>query len=476
MTRAPAHLQLMRQADDVADSETPEPSLHPIVTSGPDDGRLAHPATRRRSTPAPSLHVTESRLIGFVADLLEAPEGTAGLVTAGVSEAAIAVLRGARDSHQHLKHATVVLPHSAHPAYFAAAATTGLTPIVVPVDVEGRAPLGSMTSAIRGDTVLVVASAPSYTHGVVDPIGWIAAATTARGVPLHVDATNGGWAMAYAERVGRVRPSWTFAVGGVSSIALDVGPESGAAADLTVVLHRDAVGARSFTAATLVRGPLDLATAWTRPGAPLADVVETLHEVGHEGCSRLATEALDATAAVVDGAIELRGIQLAARPDATTVTLRADTTCDVFTLADGLQLRGWTAHPVLPEVGPPLLRIPVTAATLPVVDELLAALQESVYDAQDHGRASVDATLERLLQRLDPEDVSDYSAHLLLEAASTLDAADPGQPGRRAATNLLLTAAEPGVREALVAVHRERQVRPVRASGQPASDSTDASE
>ncbi|MCW2813108.1 MAG: Pyridoxal-dependent decarboxylase, partial [Nocardioides sp.] len=221
----------------------------------------------------------------------------------------------------------------------------------------------------------------------------------------------------------------------------------------------------------------ELPAAWTRPGALLGDVVETLQEIGHDGCAALAADALAATAAVADGVVGLSGVQLAARPDATVLTLRADTTCDVLTLADALHARGWTTHPVLPETGPPLLRLPVTAASATVVDDLLAALADAVAEAQAQGRARVDPTLERLLDRLDPDDVSDHTAHLLLDAATTLDTVDPDRLGRRSATNLLLAAAAPGVREALLSVHHLRLVSPVPPDQvREASSSTDDSE
>lgn len=478
MTRAPAHLQLMKQVDasDAVDADASEPTLTSVEGAGPDDGRLAHRATHRRTGGVPSRLEAEARLVGFVADLLDAPADATGRVVAGVGAAAIAVMRGARAARPLLRHGSVVLPRSAHPAYFAAAETVGLTPVVVPVDADGRAPLGAITSAIREDTVLVVASAPSYTHGTVDPVGWIAAATGAKDVPLHVDATSGGWAMAYAERAGRVGAPWGFAVPGVTSVAIDVGPESGDHADLSVVLHRDASGARAQDAATFVRGPLDLPSAWTRPSALLADVVETLQEIGHEGSAALAADALEATTALVEGLAEQGGVQVVARPEATVLSLRADTTCDVFTLADALHARGWTTHAVLPEVGAPLLRLPVTAAMLATVDALLDAIAEAVFEAQDRGRAQIDPTLDRMLETVDPEDVRDRSAQLLLEGAASLDAAEPGRPERRSATHLLVTAAQPGVREVLLSLHQDRLLLPVR-EGQPATtDSTVASE
>ena len=48
--------------------------------------------------------------------------------------------------------------------------------------------------------MLVVASAPSYAHGVIDPITEIATAAQARGVRCHVDACIGGWLLPYLRR------------------------------------------------------------------------------------------------------------------------------------------------------------------------------------------------------------------------------------------------------------------------------------
>jgi len=369
----------------------------------------------------------------------------------------------------------MVLPQSTHPAYFAAAADLGVTPIVVPIDGDGRAPVGTMVAAIRDDTVLMVASAPSYTHGAIDPIAWIGAAAAAKQVPLHVEATSGGWSLAYGGRAGRVTRTWGFAVDGVTSMTLDVGPDCGAPADLTVLLRRTSTDHLPKQTSWPARGPLDLPAAWAPAGRLLADVVETVSAIGQQGCSELATSALRAVAALVAGLMEIPGIRPAAYPDATVITLRTDTTCDPFTLADELQRRGWATHLVVPEGGEPVLRFPVTPAMLPLVEDCLSAFLEAAYAAQQRGRARVDVTLERLLVSLDPDardhGPSEYTTHLLLDAAAVLDA-DPEQESRRAATNLLLVAAEDGVREALVAAHLERLSRPARAPAQPATSAS----
>ena len=71
-------------------------------------------------------------------------------------------------------------PRSAHGAFHKAAHYFGVRPVFVEVDPEtGRAVASAMTAAITDDTVLVVASAPSYAHGVIDPVTQIATAAQA---------------------------------------------------------------------------------------------------------------------------------------------------------------------------------------------------------------------------------------------------------------------------------------------------------
>src|SRR5690606_41633352 len=98
----------------------------------------------------------------------------------------------------------------------------GLRLVEVEVDpVTFRADAAAMASAIDDDTVLVVASAPSYAHGVIDPIPEIAAAAAARGVRMHVDACIGGWVLPYLRRLGVDGPAFDFSVEGVTSISVD---------------------------------------------------------------------------------------------------------------------------------------------------------------------------------------------------------------------------------------------------------------
>ena len=74
-----------------------------------------------------------------------------------------------------------------------------------------------MDAACDESTVLVVCSAVSYAHGVVDPVPAIASAASARGIPCHVDGCIGGWVLSWYRRLGLQIPEWDFTVDGVAA-------------------------------------------------------------------------------------------------------------------------------------------------------------------------------------------------------------------------------------------------------------------
>src|SRR4051794_34240093 len=163
-------------------------------------------------TAFPSLLAMENALVGAAARLLGGDEHTVGSVTSGGTESLILAVKAARDSRPELGTPRLVIPSTAHAAFAKAAHYLRVALDVVPVGADLRADPEAMAAAIGPDTVLVAASAPSYAHGVVDPIPQIAAVAAERGVRFHVDACFGGWVLPYLQRLGAGLPAFDFAV------------------------------------------------------------------------------------------------------------------------------------------------------------------------------------------------------------------------------------------------------------------------
>ncbi|WP_110183014.1 pyridoxal phosphate-dependent decarboxylase family protein [Nocardioides solisilvae] len=423
-------------------------------------------------TAFPSLLQMENELVGFAADLLDAPQGAVGTVTSGGTESVLLAVQGARDSRPDVARPSMVLPETAHAAFHKAAHYFGVRPVTVPVGADFRPDPAAVADAIDDTTVLVVASAPSYAHGVVDPVPAIAAAAAARGVRCHVDACIGGWVLPYAARLGRPVTPWTFAVEGVTSISVDTHKYAYAPKGTSVLLHRSSA---------LRRPQLFASAAWpgytmlnstlqsTKSGGPLAGTWAVVTALGDQGYLRLAADALEAVDRVVAGVGAIPQLRLVVAPDSTLLALATDESCDVFTLTDELVARGWYVQPQMSWGGnAPTLHLSVSAATLPLVDELLEALTSSVAAAVAAGPVRVDPDVVAFVEALDPAALTDADFDGLLAASGLVGPAAEGVSGglalpeRMAEVNALLDVAAPAMREALLVAFLDRLARPVR--------------
>ncbi len=420
-------------------------------------------------TAFPSLMQMENELVGFAAQLLDAPGTVVGSVTSGGTESVLLAVQAARDARPVIACPRMVVPVTAHAAFHKAAHYFRVEPVLVPVGDDFRPDPAAMAAAIDEHTVLVVASAPSYAHGVVDPVTEIAAAAATRGVRCHVDACIGGWVLPYAQRLGRAVTPWTFAVEGVTSISVDTHKYAYAPKGTSLLLHRDAsLRKPQFFASAAWPGytMLNATTQSTRSGGPIAGTWAVVEHIGDSGYALLADRAFAAVDAIV-ACIEWEpALRLVVAPHSTLVALATDDSLDPFTLTDELVSRGWYVQPQLSFGGDgPSIHLSVSAGTLAHVEELATALSESVVAAQAAGPVTVDAEVVAFIGALDPAALSDQDFDGLLAASGLVGASAEGDlelPTRMAEVNAMLDVASPAMREALLVAFLDRLQRPAR--------------
>ncbi|MEO3807639.1 aspartate aminotransferase family protein [Sphaerisporangium sp. B11E5] len=404
-------------------------------------------------TAFPSVVAMERQVVGAVASLLGGGPGAPGIFTSGGTESIMLAVKAARDVRRDAGRAEIVVPVTAHPAFHKAAHYLGLDVVAVPVDpATFRADPAATAAAITPATVLVVASAPSYPQGVVDPVTEIAAAAAARGVPCHVDACVGGWLLPWLAEAGQPVPPFDLSVPGVTSISCDLHKYGYTPKGASVVLFADPAMRRAAYFAsgawpgyTIINSTVQS----SKSAGPLGGAWATLNAIGRDGYLDLAKNTLAATRRLIDGIGEIPGLRVLGEPDSSLVAFTGDGEVDVFVLSDEARKLGWFLQPQLSYAGIPAnLHITVTGVTLAGVDAMLEVIAASARAAREKGPAQVPDGLPEILASLDL-DALDDATFSELAASVGVDLGGSGQP-EMAVVNTVLDALPAATREAIL--------------------------
>lgn len=393
----------------------------------------------------------------LAAALLRAPVGYAASLVSDAAEAALLVALAARRARPGVERPQILAPTTVHADVHRAAWLAGLELALVDVDrTTLRADPVAMGRAVTERTVLVVASAPTYPHGVLDPIRDIAEAAEDFDIPVHVDATCGGWGLAQLPGVG----DWGFGVPGVSSVTLGARDEPAPTGRATALLYRSLpMRHGQFWAQVDWPGPSVVHPSPAADGAFAATPSgsDPTLVLGTAGYTAAARRAHAAAAEVASGVGGIPGLRVLAEPDAMVTVVAATGPADVYTVADEMRARGHAVSVQLPFRDlPASMRVAWTAASAdPAV--VLGDLSAAAALALASGPARPDPSLEAMLRGVDASTLVGDTVEAVLAAAG-LEVGECGVrlPARMAPVYALLASAPVAVREALVVAVVER--------------------
>jgi sphinganine-1-phosphate aldolase len=411
-------------------------------------------------TAFPSMRRLEQEVVRMAANHLSGSAEVVGNFTSGGTESIILAVKTARDwaraTRPEITRPEIVLPITAHAAFHKACHYLDVEKVLVPVDeTTFAADVEATRAAITPNTVMLVGSAISYAHGVVDPIPELAALAAERGLLMHVDGCMGGFMLPYFKRLGCEIPDFDFAVPGVTSISMDLHKYAFAAKGASVVLYRDKAlrehqiyACANWTGYTIVNPTVQS----TKSGGPLAGAWAALHFIGDDGYLEMARQALEGTrriAAAVEANPDLR---LLGRPDMNLIAFTSDTV-NVFEVIDDLNARGWFVHPQLGyRSSKENIHISVNPACVKWIDELIADLDEVVAAVRARGAAKggEDPTIAALKQALGQMDTSRIDPALFGQMLAMAGIQGAELPERMAEINDLLNALPVNLKEALL--------------------------
>jgi len=348
-------------------------------------------------TATPSLAELEAETVCMCADLFNGDENVRGNITTGGTESILLAVKTARDwakKHKpHIIKPNVVLPVSAHPAFMKAFHYFNVDFIPVALGTDYRADAIAMRAAVNKDTVMIVGSAPSYPHGLIDPIADIAEIAREKNIFCHVDACIGGFMLPFIKKSGYKIPDFDFSIEGVTSISADIHKYGYSSKGSSILLYKNAeIRKFQFSIYTKWNGGVygSPTMTGTRPGGSIAGAWAALKVIGMDGYLEMAETTMEITNKIKAAIEAINELEIIGNPDMSILAFKSDK-LDVFKLADELNKKGW--HFERQQL-PPTLHFTINYIHRLVADEFINDLKECVETAKKFSLGSLANSLQ----------------------------------------------------------------------------------
>ena len=296
----------------------------------------------------PSTTKFEAEIVAMTAHMLGAtPENdVCGTVTSGGTESILLAVKTHRDWARETKGITspeMIAPATAHAAFDKAAQYFNIKLVRIPAGADCAADVEATRRAITRNTILLVGSAPTFPHGVIDPIRELSELARQHGLGFHTDACLGGFVLPWAEKLGYPVPGFDFRLPGVTSMSADTHKYGYAAKGTSVVLYRgqDLRHYQYYTATEWPGGLYFSPTfSGSRPGALSAACWAALVTIGEQGYLDATRRILETAAEIKKGLAEIPDLRILGDP--LWIISFASDTLDIYRVLDFMSKRHWS--------------------------------------------------------------------------------------------------------------------------------------
>ncbi|NQV15683.1 aspartate aminotransferase family protein [bacterium] len=330
-----------------------------------------------------SLKRFETDVINMTASMFHGGKKAVGTLTSGGTESCLLPVLTYRDLAKSKRklpfRPEMIVPQSAHVAWSKAAKYFGVKIRYAPLKSDFSVDVEAVRKLINRRTILLMGSAPSYPHGVIDPIGELSNVAQQHNIPLHVDACLGGFLLPFIEKNGGTVPPFDFRLAGVTSISADVHKYGFAAKGASTVIYRSMkyMQHQFFIDEDWPGGVFaSPALLGTRPGGSFAAAWAAIHALGVKGYCENARQIMKVTDQLQSGIKAIEGLKILGKPDMSVFAFNcSEENLNIFAIGDQMDALGWHIDRVQRPEG---LHIMVTPGHAKIVSQYLSDLKTSV--------------------------------------------------------------------------------------------------
>ena len=292
-------------------------------------------------------------------------------------------------------HSLRIVPETAHAAFRKAGSYFGIKVHLVACPAPAYCVhIPSVSRLVNSNTILLVGSAPSFPHGIIDDINSLSRiALRKKGrLPLHVDCCLGSFLLPFLTRAGFPTAPFDFTVKGVTSISCDTHKYGFAPKGSSTVLYRTAAlrTYQYFIAPDWSGGIYGSPSiAGSRPGALIAGCWVSMMSQGESGyvssCHAIVGAARKVETAITENPSLRDDLSVMGKPLVSVVAFTSKS-LNIYDLADALSSKGWHLNSLQ---DPPGMHVAVTLPIVAVVDRLIADLVAVVEEEKEKERVRI---------------------------------------------------------------------------------------
>lgn len=301
----------------------------------------------------PSAGKFESEIVSMAAYFLgkatrEDNQEVCGTVSSGGTESILLAMKTYRDKakeEQGIEHPEMILGANAHTAFDKAAQYFGIKQVKLPLTDNLLMDVNAVKKAINKNTIVIVGSAPSFPHGLIDSIQELSDLALQHQIGFHTDCCLGGFILPFAEKVGYEIPAFDFRLPGVTSISIDTHKYGYASKGTSICLYRN-YALRHYQYFTTTDWPGGLyhspTLAGSRPGALSAACWAAMVSIGEQGYIEAADAILKTAQYIKQEVKKIPEIELMGDP--LWVLAFRSSKLNIYEVLDQMGQKGWNLN------------------------------------------------------------------------------------------------------------------------------------
>jgi len=339
----------------------------------------------------PGVRKMESEVVSMCLNLFNGPNG-AGTTTSGGTESILMSVKTHRDWARSVKGITkpeMVIPSSAHAAFWKASQYFGIKLHVIPVNSRNRkADVKWMSRAINPNTIMIVGSAPNFPDGIVDQIPALAKLAKRNKIGLHVDCCLGSFIMPFLHKAGldEGMELFDFRLDGVTAISCDPHKYGFCPKGTSVIMYNSSDLRRYqyyiFTdwAGGVYASP---SMAGSRPGMIIAGAWAVMNHMGSDGYTETCRKIVTASRSFASS-IRTRftkDLRVLGDPQISVVAFTTRSPdLNIYAIGDRMSKKGWHLNALS---DPAALHMAFTLPSSDSVDQLLNDLEIAIKEVKE---------------------------------------------------------------------------------------------